>query len=83
MILVAFSLVTDGTVSVSLPELSMRDPDDNEVLAAAIEGEAALIVTQDKDLLDLEEYQGVQIVEPPELHSILTMLVNETSDRDG
>lgn len=39
-----------------------RDPDDDVVLAAAIEGRAEAIVTGDDDLLSLGEYEGIAIV---------------------
>jgi putative PIN family toxin of toxin-antitoxin system len=41
-----------------------RDPDDDHVLAAAVGGEVACIVTGDKDLLTLEENQGIPILTP-------------------
>lgn len=41
-----------------------RDPKDDAVLAAALEGRASVIVTGDDDLLSLEEYEGVAIVTP-------------------
>jgi putative PIN family toxin of toxin-antitoxin system len=41
-----------------------RDPADDVILAAAIEGRANVIVTGDEDLLILEEHQGVAIVTP-------------------
>jgi PIN domain len=41
-----------------------RDPTDDFVLAAAIEGRANVIVTGDEDLLILEEHQGVAILTP-------------------
>ncbi len=41
-----------------------RDPDDDDVLAAAVEGRATAIVTGDADLLALGEYQGILIVTP-------------------
>ncbi len=41
-----------------------RDPADDMVLAAAVEGRADAIVTGDRDLLALEEYEGIAIVAP-------------------
>lgn len=41
-----------------------RDPDDDAVLAAAVEGRADTIVTGDDDLLALGEYDGIAIVTP-------------------
>lgn len=41
-----------------------RDPDDDAVLSAAIEGRADVIVTGDADLLALGEHEGIAIVTP-------------------
>ncbi len=41
-----------------------RDPGDDAVLSAAMEGRADVIVTGDTDLLALEEHQGIAIVTP-------------------
>jgi uncharacterized protein len=41
-----------------------RDPGDDAVLSAAIEGRADVIVTGDADLLVLEEHEGIAIVTP-------------------
>ncbi len=41
-----------------------RDPDDNQVLAAAVAGSAEQIITGDLDLLELGSYQGVGIFSP-------------------
>ena len=43
------------------------DPSDDMVLACALEGKADYIVSGDHHLLDLRDYQGVQIVSPAKL----------------
>lgn len=39
-----------------------RDPGDDKFLAAALAGNAAYIVSEDRDLLDLMEYEGITIL---------------------
>jgi putative PIN family toxin of toxin-antitoxin system len=41
-----------------------RDPDDDAILSAAVEGCAEYIVTGDHDLLAIGDYQGIRIVTP-------------------
>jgi len=41
---------------------TLRDPNDNMVLATAIAAEAEAIVTGDRDLLVLQEYAGIPII---------------------
>jgi predicted nucleic acid-binding protein len=41
-----------------------EDPDDNRILECAVAAVSAVIVTRDKDLLRLKEYQGIEIVTP-------------------
>ena len=41
-----------------------RDSDDDEVLATALAAEAEIILTGDKDLLVLKEFQGIKIFSP-------------------
>lgn len=41
-----------------------RDPDDDNILAAAISGDCDCIITGDKDLLVLKKYEGVDIFSP-------------------
>ena len=41
-----------------------RDPDDDFVIATAIAGQCACIITGDKDLLDLEKPREIQILAP-------------------
>ena len=38
------------------------DPKDDKIIAAALESQAAYIVSEDKHLLDLGEYQGIKIM---------------------
>jgi hypothetical protein len=58
-----FALVTPG-------ELELHglapDPDDDKLLACAVEGGADYLVSGDKDLLNLGEHEGVQLVAPAE-----------------
>lgn len=42
----------------------VRDPEDNKILESAVEARADYLVTSDNDLLRLEKYQHVQIVNP-------------------
>lgn len=44
-----------------------RDPDDDNVIATALEGCATDIVSGDKDLLELGAFAGIEIVRPREL----------------
>ncbi len=54
-------------------EVELRDPDDAPVIAAALAGSAAAIVTGDRGLLDDAELRkwlgarGVELLEPAEL----------------
>lgn len=43
-----------------------RDPDDNQVLADIIKNDIDIIVTGDKDILELKAYQGIKIISPKE-----------------
>lgn len=43
-----------------------RDPDDDRVLGAALDGRAGMIVTGDRDLLALNQHEGVRIMTPRE-----------------
>ena len=45
-----------------LPAPVCRDPDDDHVLACALAAQATLIVSGDKDLLDLHPHQGILIL---------------------
>ena len=42
----------------------VRDPNDDMIVAAAIDGRADTIVSRDKDLLSLSSFRGVPIISP-------------------
>jgi len=45
-----------------IPQVS-RDPKDDKFLVTAVASEADYVVSEDRDLLDLGEYQGIKIVD--------------------
>lgn len=49
-----------------LPPGVCRDPSDVPVLGTAVAGGASILVTVDKDLLALGEFQGIAIIKPGE-----------------
>lgn len=51
-------------VDVLQPIRASRDPKDDKFLEAAVNGRADVIVTGDKDLLDLNPFRGIAIVTP-------------------
>ena len=51
-----------------------RDPDDDNILAAALSAHCDCIITGDKDLLVLKAYEGIDIFSPHQF------LVNEKTD---
>jgi putative PIN family toxin of toxin-antitoxin system len=61
----AFSLVYESVNIYSIEELivpELRDPDDTIVLATAIAANTEVIITGDRDLLILKEYQNMPIL---------------------
>lgn len=51
-------------IDVLQPIQGSRDPKDDKFLEATVNGRADLIVTGDKDLLDLNPFRGIAIVTP-------------------
>ena len=47
-----------------------EDPDDNVIIECAIESNSKYIITYDKHLLKLGEYQGIRIIRPEEARAI-------------
>jgi putative PIN family toxin of toxin-antitoxin system len=44
----------------------VRDPEDNKILESALSARAEYLITNDNDLLTLEEFRGIKIVRPAE-----------------
>jgi putative PIN family toxin of toxin-antitoxin system len=68
-------LNTLRTYSINTPakikiDAILEDPQDDKFIAAAIEGEADYIVSGDRHLKDLKDYQGIPIVSPSEFLQI-------------
>jgi putative PIN family toxin of toxin-antitoxin system len=64
----ALQIVSEAIHSVVHPSQSVqsvcRDPDDDAILACALEARADYIVTGDVDLLELKVFKGIRIVTP-------------------
>ena len=56
-----FTLVTPDVLDPPI----CRDRDDDVVLATALAGECAAIVTGDQDLLILDPFRGIRVLAPP------------------
>ncbi len=63
-----FTIVTPGKLNLHVVS---ADPEDDQVLACAVEGEADYVVTGDPHLQDLKTYEGIRIVTPREFVEIL------------
>lgn len=53
-------------VDVLQPIRASRDPKDDKFLEAAVDGRATVIITGDRDLLELHPFRGVAILTPAE-----------------
>lgn len=59
-------------IATNLPSLHVcRDPNDDMVIACALAARSSYLVTRDKDLLTLKDYQGVHILPPEEFIQIV------------
>jgi len=58
--------VATSVTPLALPTSICRDPTDIPVLGTALAGGASVLVTVDKDLLALGEFQGIAIIKPGE-----------------
>lgn len=55
--------IVNPTIKINLVK---DDPDDNKIIEAAIESNADYVVTNDKHLLKIGQYQKIKIVTPAE-----------------
>jgi len=46
------------------------DPDDDKIIECALESASTYIITYDKHLLNLKEYNGIRIIRPEEARAI-------------
>jgi len=59
--LVAFSTIVNPTRKINVV---LEDPTDDKFLECAVEGESDYIITKDKHLLKLKEFEGIKIITP-------------------
>lgn len=66
-------LAAEATIVAPIAQLSVveRDPADNRVLEAAVAGQSDFVVSGDKDLLSLSQYEGIPIVTPARMLAVL------------
>jgi uncharacterized protein len=55
------SIIVEPTIKLDVVK---EDPDDDKFLEAGVTGKVNLIISQDKHLLKLKEYEGIRIVNP-------------------
>lgn len=65
---------SEVTAGKQLLQLTSRDIQDDKFLACALEAKADYVVTGDKDLLVLKEFEGVKIVTPREFLKVLKQI---------
>ena len=53
---------------VVLPAPVSRDPDDDKFLACAMSAKSKVIISGDKDLLDIKTYSGIKIYSPSDFY---------------
>jgi putative PIN family toxin of toxin-antitoxin system len=72
--LAAIGLLADVVTTDLELDVVVQDPDDNKILAAAVEGKAEYVVTGDTDLLTMKVYEGIRIIPPAQFLKILETL---------
>ena len=62
LIIVFLVFVSEIVITTSQISVIDKDPDDNRIIEAAIDGNADYIVSGDKDLLRLQKFRNIKIV---------------------
>jgi len=60
------SIAAVDVLAEEIPDIVKEDPDDNHIIACAVKAGADYIVSGDRHLLQLREYNGIRIVTPAE-----------------
>lgn len=58
----------------SVIEIIKEDIEDNKILACAVDSDSEYIITYDKHLLKLKEFQGIKILKPEDIREIINQL---------
>lgn len=61
-LLAVYAELAEIVLPVDIPPTVPNDPDDDAVLSAALGGHVSLIVSGDRDLLDLKRFRGIPIL---------------------
>lgn len=62
------AILTPGKLTV---QAVLADPKDDHVVACALEGEAGFIVSGDRHLRELKEYEGIHVLSPAQFLGLL------------
>ena len=75
--LIQRTFITKGKLEI---DVLKNDPDDNMVLATAIEGQASYLITGNIKHFPFKEYQGVKIVKPQEFSLLFEKITHQEFD---
>ena len=64
---IAFVTLVHPTTKINVVK---EDPDDNMIIECALESNSKYVITYDKHLLNLKEYQGIRMIKPEEARAI-------------
>ena len=66
ILIAKYAGLAETSVAAAIAPVVLGDPDDDQVLACALAARADLIVSGDRDLLQLKHYHDIPIVTPAE-----------------